>query len=653
MIGKKIPARGGGGKVARIDNLVAYVTDPGGHADPDRPGEIGPEKCVYSGAVGFITTDPAGWRAEMAALALAAPQSADPITHYVISWAEGEHPTTEQVDQAVHIILDELGLQGHQTIYALHRDTNNDHVHLVVNRVHPETERVVRAGGGWDRRALLQAVAKIEQAQEWQQVATPAAEREAAEAERRRKTSREDRRGERARERPRTRDRARDGAHRHGERSAVEIARERAGQLFHPKRGAQTWAELHAALAARGLRYEKKGSGAIIWIGETAVKASDVSRDASYAKLAKRLGEYQPATPEQAEQSRASAPGPEPTDRVVESTARTSWAEYQRARKERRAEGRAERAALTARHRQERAALQSAQRERRKAATAGNWRGRGASLNTLRSQLAAQDARERAALRERQARERQGRAKTAAKSYEDWLRQQGRSQQADSYARWIAPRLMGEDQPAVPRDIRAFSAHVVGSSVEYRRDADRRLAFVDAGRTIAMTSSRESDATLAALQLASAKWGGKVQIQGNAEFRERAARLAAREGIRVMDEDLQELVADERARMQRGEPPRARPADERDHRVQELERAQRVCQQLIHDMVGSGDYACSDAEWARASSDDIDVVRAECRSWAEAALEEGWTVSAEALTVAGLAGSADEAERRTGQDLGR
>ncbi len=651
MIGKKIPARGGGGKVARIDNLVTYVTDPGGHADPDRPEELGPEKCVYYGTQGFLSTDLTAQKAEMAALALAAPQSADPICHYVVSWAEGEHPTAQQVEQAVSIVLSELGLRDHQAVWAQHRDTDHDHVHLIVNRVHPETERVVRAGGGWDRRALLQAVAKIEQAQEWQQFATPAAEREAAEAERRRKTSREDRRGERARERPRTRDRARDGAHRHGERSAVEIARERAGQLFHPKRGAQTWAELHAALAARGLRYEKKGSGALIHVGDQPVKASEVLRDASFAKLTKRLGPYQPPTHEHTEQARAHAPDPEPTERAAESTDRTNWAEYQRARKERQAEGRAERAALTARHRQERAALQAAQRERRQAATAGNWRGRGAQLNAVRSQLAAQDARERAALRERQARERQGRAKTAAKSYEDWLRQQGRSQQADSYARWIAPRLMGEDQPAVPRDIRAFSAHVMGSTVEYRRDADRRLAFVDAGRMINMTSSREDDATLAALQLASAKWDGKVQIQGSAEFRERAARLSAREGIRVMDEDLQEIVADERARMQRGEPPQ--PAAERDRQAQELAQAQRVTQRLISDMVQSGDYACSDAEWARACSDDIDIVRTECRSWAEAALEAGWTVSPDALGVAGLDNSPDGAKRTAGQDLGR
>ena len=211
---------------------------------------------------------------------------------------------------------------------------------------------------------------------------------------------------------------------------------------------------------------------------------------------------------------------------------------------------------------------------------------------------------------------------------------------------------MGEDQPAVPQDLRAFSSRVVGTTVEYRRDADRRLAFVDTGRAIDMSSSREDDATLAALQLAAAKWGG-VQISGSSEFRERAARTAAREGIRVTDQDLQEIVADERARMRRGEPPRVQPAAEKETLAQDLARARSVTQRLIRDMVESGDYACSDAEWARACSDDIDIVRAECRSWAAAAIAAGWAVSPETLSVAGLDGSVDGAERAAEQDLER
>jgi hypothetical protein len=167
-----------------------------------------------------------------------------------------------------------------------------------------------------------------------------------------------------------------------------------------------------------------------------------------------------------------------------------------------------------------------------------------------------------------------------------------------------------------------------------------------------VSPTREDDATLAALQLAQAKWG-RVQISGSSEFRERASRLAAREGIRVIDADLVDIVRDEQERMRRGEPSQARPAAERDLRADELAQAQRVTQRLISDMVGSGDYACSDGEWARACSNDLETVRSECRSWALAALEARWTVSPETLSIAGLDGSAAGAERSAAQDLGR
>ncbi len=84
-------------------------------------------------------------------------------------------------------------------------------------------------------------------------------------------------------------------------------------------------------------------------------------------------------------------------------------------------------------------------------------------------------------------------------------------------------------------------------------------------------------------------------------------------------------------------------------RADELARAQAACQRLIGDIGESGDYACSDAEWARACSDDIDVVRAECRSWSAAALAVEWTVPAEALIVAGLDGPDGGAERTAAQ----
>ena len=42
------------------------------------------------------------------------------------------------------------------------------------------------------------------------------------------------------------------------------------------------------------MRFERKGSGAILWIGDEPVKASSAGRDCSMSALQKRLGEFTP-----------------------------------------------------------------------------------------------------------------------------------------------------------------------------------------------------------------------------------------------------------------------------------------------------------------------------------------------------------------------
>ena len=143
MIGKKISnPEHSSSKAVRIERLVSYVRAP--------ENESSTEKCIYFGARGFLTETPAAQIAEMVALAEDAVRTRDPIEHYVISWREGERPQPEQVDDAVDILLDEMELHErqeidghkkviftHQVVYGLHADTDNIHLHIVVNRVHP------------------------------------------------------------------------------------------------------------------------------------------------------------------------------------------------------------------------------------------------------------------------------------------------------------------------------------------------------------------------------------------------------------------------------------------------------------------------------------------------------------------------------------
>ena len=63
-----------------------------------------------------------------------------------------------------------------------------------------------------------------------------------------------------------------------------------------------------------------------------------------------------------------------------------------------------------------------------------------------------------------------------------------------------------------------------------------------------------ADVEIAALRIAAKKFDGTISITGGSEFRERVARQAVREGIKIIDTDLVQIVADEQARMARGEP---------------------------------------------------------------------------------------------------
>ncbi|ECM9892711.1 IncI1-type relaxase NikB [Salmonella enterica subsp. enterica serovar Montevideo] len=63
----------------------------------------------------------------------------DPVFHYILSWQSHESPRPEQIYDSVRHTLKALGLSSHQYVSAVHTDTDNLHVHVAVNRVHPDT----------------------------------------------------------------------------------------------------------------------------------------------------------------------------------------------------------------------------------------------------------------------------------------------------------------------------------------------------------------------------------------------------------------------------------------------------------------------------------------------------------------------------------
>lgn len=532
MIFKKVKADRVKSKAKHVRDLTDYICDPA----KTNPGE----EVAYAGARGFFSSRHATQQNEMIALAMDAPRSKNPINHYILSWREGEYPTPEQVEKAVDVFLAELELSEHQAIYALHQDTDNQHLHIAVNRVHPDTLRVIKPNKGFDIEAGHRAIAKIESLQGWQREQNARYQVEGGEASRRAAPG-----SEKQPSQPR-----RDMEVRTGEKSAERVGIEQAGPII---RAATSWADLHAQLGAQGMRYERKGSGAVLWIGEVAVKASSADRSASLAALQKRLGEYQAADQEQPPVSVA-----KPAQlKMGESSPR--WDEYIQAR---RAHYDAKnRAQIRMRERQqaERDAVSLQQREKRAELLAGNWKGRGEALNGLRSLIAAQQASTKASMKDRYRlqREELQRRFRPFPSYEEWLRAELSDQAADQWryrddrSGEIPARFVG-DIHVSPRlqDIRDFVGEVRGNGVVYRlAGADKDSpAFLDRGRQVTVYDNTNASTILAAMQLSREKWGS-FTVTGSDEYKAQCVRLAAQHGFTLNNPELQEALRVERERL--------------------------------------------------------------------------------------------------------
>jgi len=146
-------------KAVMISELVDYI-----FAAQD---ELGKQKLAHFGSLNFLTTTRAAQKNEMIALAEESIQSKMPVSHWILSWKDEEQPTPEKVDFAVQYFLNLMEWRAHQAFYAVHKNTDNLHVHILVNRVHPDTLKVHRPNGGFDIDRAHLAIAKLERIQGW------------------------------------------------------------------------------------------------------------------------------------------------------------------------------------------------------------------------------------------------------------------------------------------------------------------------------------------------------------------------------------------------------------------------------------------------------------------------------------------------------
>lgn len=129
MLAKIAPATNDFKAVARY--LVAGK--PGTTPSPDR--------VAWFFTQNLPTDDPDLAAAYMAATAQASPRTRRAAYHLMIAWHQAERPTPELMQTVARQTLDLAGLAEHQALVMGHGDRPHPHLHILLNRVHPDTGR--------------------------------------------------------------------------------------------------------------------------------------------------------------------------------------------------------------------------------------------------------------------------------------------------------------------------------------------------------------------------------------------------------------------------------------------------------------------------------------------------------------------------------
>jgi hypothetical protein len=200
-----------------------------------------------------------------------------------------------------------------------------------------------------------------------------------------------------------------------------------------------------------------------------------------------------------------------------------------------------------AQQRKERAALNKSQCGERSALLAVSWKGRGFELNRHRSVMAAKQQGEKLDLRDRQKKERESMKKRFPRqfpSFKEWLSMDDDQELFMTFRYPGQPAIfgVGEEKPFAGRhrhDIRDYSAVVGGRNggVMYRKDGSSVADFIDYGKKIVFQEKYSEESVIAALQLASQKWGA-VQVNGSEEYKWLCVQAAASLGVKVINPEL-------------------------------------------------------------------------------------------------------------------
>lgn len=231
-----------------------------------------PERVKWAYGRNLETGDPDQAARTMQATADQNPRCTNPVYHITLAFDPRDAAAGRLDDRAMREATDDtierMGLGKHQALVYAHRDTDHPHVHILANRVHPETLRVHSRHN--ERQRLLQHCRDIARERGLNVARAPAREHD-----RSRPSEPDDRNPRRNQPTPK-------------KREDTRATRDELRDVF---REARSWDDLTARLNDRGYHLAPKGQGLIVSDGETYAKLSDMGKDVRKSLLEKRFGE--------------------------------------------------------------------------------------------------------------------------------------------------------------------------------------------------------------------------------------------------------------------------------------------------------------------------------------------------------------------------
>jgi len=488
MIAKHVPMRSLG--KSDFAGLVNYVTDA--QSKDHRLGQVQITNCdavsVQDAITEVLATQHMNTRAK-----------GDKTYHLIVSFRAGEQPSADTLRAIEERICAGLGYGEHQRVSAVHNDTDNLHIHIAINKIHPARHTMHEPY--YSHRALAELCTVLER--------DYGLEHDNHESRRRGAESR-----------------AADMERHAGMESLVGwIKRECLDEI----KGAQSWQELHQVMRDNGLELRERANGLVIEAGDgTMVKASTLARDLSKPKLEARLGPFE-ASPERQARTKAKRQYQKDPIRLRVNTVEL-YAQYKDAQQHLTA---TRASALAEVKRRKDRAVENAKKAAatRRAAIKHLTDGR-LTKRLLYSQASAALRADLEAIHKRHDQERAAIYQAhSRRTWADWLRQQaqaGDGRALDALRAREAPQGLKRNTiqgngPAKPGHAPVIDNITKKGTIIYRAGSS---AVRDDGERLAVSSQADRAGVVTALRLAMERYGERITVSGSVEFKAAVIRAA-------------------------------------------------------------------------------------------------------------------------------